>query len=122
KEFPPNPAIRGSNHCSRVQYPTLWNNHNSVTNVVTGPVETLDALFVHNADVLTNVRVFVDDCLSDNGSLSDSDVRDSQLPVVFEIFLVLIEIRAHHHYAFKLDVFSDLASNSNDRIEDPCSS
>src|SRR5215831_17334708 len=105
-----------------MQYPILGHNHNSVTNVVTGPIEILVAFFVYNADVLTDVRVLVDDCVPDDGSFPDSDVRDSQLPVVLEVVLVFIEIRAHDHDAFEFNVLCDLAANSNHRIEDPCSS
>ena len=104
----------GSNHRAARKNSILWHDDDPIPDVVTRAIEILDPLFINNVYVLTDVRVLVDDRFPDNRFLTDPDIRNSQLPVVVEILVIFIEIRTHHHHAFKGDVLSNTAANSND--------
>src|SRR5436190_6450477 len=77
----------------------LRHNHNTVSNVVSGSVEILNALFVEDPDVFSDVRVLIDNGFPDDRPFADSDVWNSLLTVIVEVFFILVEVRAHHHHA-----------------------
>src|SRR5579884_2983452 len=64
------------------------------------------------------MRVLVDDGIFDNRSRTDTDIGDSELPVVLLILFILIIVCAHHQCSFEYDVLSNDASYPRYGIHD----
>src|SRR6516162_2129935 len=94
-------CLCGSNHRAAGYYAVFGYDDDPIANVISRSVEVLDSLIVKDPDVLSDVGVLIDDGLSDNGPLTDPDVGNPQLAVVFKILFVFVEIRAHHHGALE---------------------
>src|SRR5262245_60169037 len=104
--------------CSVRKYAVLGHDHDSIANVITGSVEMMDSLLVQDSNVNPDVRIFVDDRIADGGTAADSDVWNSELPVVVLVLFVFIIVGAHHQRSFECDVFADHAANSHDGVRD----